>query len=352
MTTECRRLVLILLALFLSFSLLACAINAFRPKAGAPEHHLEVGFRNPNPNYAPSQGSFWRSFWMRRTFENLFSPDPIVDLPRVENDGRFLRENGSEATVTWVGHSTLLIQLEGINILTDPQWSQRASPVSFAGPKRFTEPGLRFEDLPRIDLVVISHDHYDHLDVSTVTRLAKVHRPTFFVPLGLKEWFADLDITDIIELDWWESRKFKNLVVTCVPAQHFSGRTPWTRNRTLWSGWVVAGQAKRFYFAGDTAYYEGLKEIGRRLGPFDLTAIPIGPYVPGDFMRSHHTNPEEAIQLFLDVKGERFVPIHWGTFYTPQVGDEPIRRVEAEARRLEIAPKQLLLLKHGESRPW
>ncbi len=338
-------------ALTLSVGLLGgCVTTPPKPKAGAPPHHLEVGFRNPNPQYSsPNRSSF---FWTRRLLAASVLPDPVVDLPRLDNDGTYLRANGTESTVTWVGHSTLLVQLEGVNLLTDPQWSRRASPVSFFGPKRFTEPGLRFDDLPHIDLVVISHDHYDHLDAATVTRLAEVHRPTFFVPLGLKGWFEELGITHVQEMDWWESRSFKHFTVTAVPAQHFSGRTPWTRNLTLWAGWVITGRTRRLYFAGDTGYYEGLKEIGRRLGPFDLAAIPIAPNLPGAMMRAHHTSPEEALQLFLDVGGKRFIPIHWGTFFLTEPEDEPIRRVEAEARRLDLDPRRLLLLKHGETRHW
>jgi len=137
-------------------------------------------------------------------------------------------------------------------------------------------PGLAFEDLPPIHVVLISHDHYDHLDVGTVRRLAAAHRPRFLVPLGLRAWFAELGITEVEELDWWQHREVRGLRVTAVPAQHFSGRTPWDRNRRLWAGWTVAGRAKRLYFAGDTAYWDGLREIGERLGPFDLAAIPIG----------------------------------------------------------------------------
>lgn len=289
---------------------------------------------------------------MGRLLAAAFHPSPVVDLPRTDNDGKLLRENGSGATVTWVGHSTLLIQLDGLNLLTDPHWGLRMSPVSFTGPKRHMSPALRFEDLPPIHLVVISHDHYDHLDVSTVRRLAEVHRPTFFVPLGLKAWFAGLGITEVVELDWWESRPFKNLTVTCTPAQHFSMRTPWDRNLRLWSGWVVSGKTKRLYFAGDTGYYEGLKEIGRRLGPFDLAAIPIAPYLPGDVMRPNHVNPEQALLLFQDVRGQRFVPIHWGSFHLTDPVDEPLKRVEAEARRLGVDPLRIWVLTHGETRHW
>lgn len=275
-------------------------------------------------------------------------------MPRVANDGRRLRENTTEATVTWIGHATLLIQLDGVNVLTDPQWSERASPMSFAGPRRVTAPGMGMEDLPPIQVVVISHDHYDHLDVATVRQIAATHRPRFVVPLGLRAWFADLGITDVVELDWWQTHTERGLAFTGVPAQHFSGRSLWKQNRTLWSGWVIAGRAKRLYFAGDTGYYEPyFKEIGARLGPFDLAAISIGAYAPSTIMRLTHTTPEESLRLFGDVRGDRFVPIHWGTFdLADEPLDEPPRRLEAEARRLGLGPERVWVLKHGETRSW
>jgi len=214
-------------------------------------------------------------------------------------------------------------------------------------------PGLKFDDLPPIDIVLISHDHYDHLDVATVTRLARTHRPRFLVPLGLKAWLAERGVTDVEELDWWDSRDVRGLTLSCVPAQHFSGRTPFDRNRRLWSGWTIAGRSKRLYFAGDTAYFEGLKEIGARLGPFDLAAVPIGAYLPAVIMKASHTSPEEALQVLADVRGRRFVPIHWGTF---DLADEPIeeppQRLLAEARRLGLDASRVWILKHGETRRW
>ena len=322
------------------------------PKPGAPAHHLERGFRNTSPAYVPATGWVRAKFFVSRVWATTFHPK-AASLPRVANDGRALRENRNEASVTWVGHSTLLIQLDGVNLLTDPQWSDRASPFFLAGPRRVTPPGLRFEDLPPIHLVLISHDHYDHLDVATVKRLEEAHRPLFLVPLGLKAWFADLGITRVEELDWWESRSLKGLTLTCLPAQHFSNRTFWDRNRRLWSGWAVAGRGKRFFFAGDTGYYDVFKEIGNRLGPFDLAAIPIGAYVPAAIMKSGHTTPEEALQLFEDVRGRRFVGIHWGTFdMAEEPIEEPPKRVETEARRLGLDPDRIWLLKHGETRRW
>ncbi len=330
----------------------ACgAVGAATP--GAPSHHTDGGFRNVNPAF--TRPAFWTrtAFFLRRSWEATFHPRS-VSFPRVENDGRRLRENHAEATVTWVGHSTLLIQLDGVNLLTDPQWSGRASPVSFAGPRRVTPPGLRLEDLPPIDLVLISHDHYDHLDVSTVARLAATHHPRFVVPLGLKGWLAGLGITEVDELDWWDSRTFRGLTLTCLPAQHWGARSWWDQNRRLWSGWAVTGRTKRLYFAGDTGYYKPLfEEIGRRLGPFDLAAIPIGAYIPPAIMRLTHTTPEEALLVFADVRGRHFVGIHWGTFdLTDEPLDEPPARTLAEARRRGLDPDRIWLLRHGETRGW
>ncbi len=319
---------------------------------GAPAHHRERGFANVSQSH-PTVGAWTRvTFFVSRMWAATFSPR-TANLPQVASDLGTIRANRGAVTVTWVGHSTLLVQLDGVNILTDPHWSDRASPVSFAGPRRVSAPGLRFEDLPPIHVVVISHDHYDHLDEATVKRLVAAHRPRFIVPLGLKAWFADLGITEVDELDWWGAVTLKGLTFTCVPAQHFSGRTPWDRNRRLWSGWVVAGRDKRLYFAGDTGYFDGFKGIGARLGPFDLAAIPIGAYVPQVIMKASHTTPEEALRAFADVRGERFVPIHWGTFdLAEEPLEEPPQRLIAEARRLQLDLSRIWVLKHGETRRW
>jgi len=322
------------------------------PVPGAPAHHRARGFANTGAAAAPAGAWVRLRFFVGRMLATTFAPRR-ADLPRVASDLAALRGNPGADTVTWVGHSTLLIQLDGVNVLTDPHWSERASPVSFGGPGRGMPPGLAFEDLPPIHVVLISHDHYDHLDVGTVRRLAAAHRPRFLVPLGLKAWFAELGITEVEELDWWQHREVRGLRVTAVPAQHFSGRTPWDRNRRLWAGWTVAGRAKRLYFAGDTAYWDGLREIGERLGPFDLAAIPIGAYLPEVIMKPAHTSPEEALRALGDVRGQRLVPIHWGTF---DLAEEPIaeppRRLAAEGARLGLGADRVWLLKHGETRRW
>jgi N-acyl-phosphatidylethanolamine-hydrolysing phospholipase D len=330
----------------------ACA-GAGGSASGRPAHHGADGFTNLNPAFR--RPPFWTraSFLISRIVTTTFAPR-TAHFPRVPNDGAALRDNHGEPTVTWVGHSTLLVQLDGLNILTDPQWSERASPVSFAGPRRASAPGLRFDDLPPIHLVVISHDHYDHLDVRTVRRLASRHRPRFVVPLGLRAWFLALGIEDVHELDWWQSVTMRDVTVTCLPAQHFSGRTLTTQNRSLWASWAITGSTRRFFFAGDTGYYGPLfKEIGARLGPFDLAAVPIGAYLPPTIMRFVHTTPEEALDVFADLRASRFLGIHWGTFdLAEEPLDEPPRRLLTEAYRRGLDTDHVWILSHGETRRW
>jgi len=264
-------------------------------------HHDGRRFRNLNPAFtAPSAGQRV-TFVLSRIWATTMRPrsSPLVPMP---NNGERLRNNATTPTITWIGHATLLVQLDGLNILTDPHWSNRASPVSFAGPKRLVPPGLPFELLPRIHVVLISHDHYDHLDLSTVLRLAQTHAPRFVVPLGMQRWFTDRGIGHVEEYDWWDSEKIDGAVLTCVPVQHFSGRTLWDQNRRLWCGWSIQGRQQQCFFAGDTGYHRGLfAEIAERLGPIDLAAVPIGAYLPPAIMQYVHSTPEQAVQIFSDL---------------------------------------------------
>jgi N-acyl-phosphatidylethanolamine-hydrolysing phospholipase D len=351
--TRIGRLTLAAAALVASAWLYGGCSGLGEPKPGAPPHHLERGFRNLNPDYRrPSPWVRW-PYIITRGWLSTFAPRS-ASFPLAPNDGAALQESRTDPTVTWIGHSTLLIQLDGVNLLTDPHWSERASPVAFLGPRRLAPPGLRFEDLPPIHTVLISHDHYDHLDIATVKRLAATHRPRFLTPLGYRAWFADLGIADVEELDWWESRELRDLRLTAVPVQHWTSRAPWEYNRRLWSGWVVAGRDRRLFFAGDTGYYDVLfRELGRRLGPFDLAAIPIGAYLPPAMMRLSHTTPEEALRVLQDVRGRVLLPVHWGTF---DIADEPLEeppaRLRENASRLGIAPDRLWIMRHGETRRW
>jgi N-acyl-phosphatidylethanolamine-hydrolysing phospholipase D len=311
----------------------------------APSHHVAGGFRNIAEEYSYPWLTRMRGLVRRRQA-------PWQPLASVAGDAARLRQNGHEPTVTWIGHSTFLVQLDGISILTDPHWGDMASPVRFAGPRRMTPPGMRFEDLPAIDVVVISHDHYDHLDEATVGRLARDHHPRFFVPLRVKEWLEARGVDDVVELDWWSSATFRGLTIVCTPAQHSSGRRLIDQNRRLWSSWVVRGASKRFFFAGDTGYYPGLRDIGERLGPFELTMIPIGGY--SDYRRSHpnHVNPEEAVQLFEDVRGALMVPMHWGTFdFNQEPSAEPPDRLRREAHRRGL-DERVIVLSPGQTIRW
>lgn len=339
----------VLQALFL---LVACGSVGTEPLPGRPSHHVEGGFRNPDPDFRrPSSWTRW-SFVVRRLWANSMAPRTF-DAPRVLNDGAALRASSVNPSITWIGHSTLLVQLDGVNFVTDPHWGARASPVSWGGPRRLSPPGLAFEDLPRIDVVIISHDHYDHLDLGTVERLAETHNPLFIVPLGLKKWFADNGMSRVEELDWWQELEYRGVRFVCVPAQHFSQRTLWDGNTRLWATWAVLSRERRLYFSGDTGYFAGFKEIGKRLGPFDVAAMAIGAYEPPEIMKSVHLTPEEAVQAFIDLNTRVLIGIHWGTFDLAEESlGEPPERMLAEVRHRGVEPERAWILKIGETRRW
>jgi N-acyl-phosphatidylethanolamine-hydrolysing phospholipase D len=254
-------------------------------------------------------------------------------------------------SVTWIGHSTMLVRMDGVTFLTDPIFSDRASPLSFAGPKRLVRPGVPLEELPPIDFVLLSHDHYDHTDLPSVAALAR-RGARFIVPLEMGALVREVG-GEAIELDWWQHTEIKGVRVHCVPAQHFCGRAVADDNRRLWAGWVVEGPTRRFYHAGDTGYFPGFAEIGTRLGPIDLAAIPIGAYEPPSIMHFVHVNPEEAVQAAIDLRATRVVGMHFGTFdLTDEPLDEPPRRFHAAGVRRGFAPERVWTLNIGETRRW
>ena len=309
-------------------------------------------FKNLDPAY--KRASLWaRAMSLTIGGTWLVPEKKVAALPAATPDVQALRDNRSAPTVTWVGHSTLLVQLDGVNFLTDPIWTNRTGPFGgLVGVGRYTPPGIRFEDLPRIDFVLISHDHYDHLDEPTVIRLARRDNPLFIVPLGIKAWLADRRITNAVELDWGQSVPVKGLSVVCVPAQHGSGRTMVDQGRRLWASWAVLG-SRKFYFAGDTGYHSHFKDAGDALGPFDLAALPIGSYTPREIAHVVHISPEEALQASIDLRATHFVGIHWGTFgLAREAYDEPPRRLAAEVTRRGIDPSSTWVLKPGETVAW
>ncbi|MBX3027227.1 MBL fold metallo-hydrolase [bacterium] len=268
--------------------------------------------------------------------------------PRVAVDPDAIRHNPS---ITWIGHATFLVRMDGVTFLTDPMFSARASPVSFAGPPRLVEPGVPLDALPPLDFALVSHDHYDHLDLPTITALARRGVP-IFVPLGVGPLIRDAGGT-AIELDWWDSRAAGRVRIHCVPAQHFSGRTLSDTDQRLWAGWVVEGPTRRFYHAGDTGYFSGFAEIARRIGAPDLAALPIGAYDPAAIMRFVHMNPEEAMQAAVDLQAGIAVGMHYGTFdLTDEAPDEPPRRFHAAASQRALDGVAAWTLKIGETRRW
>ncbi|HEX7788502.1 MAG TPA: MBL fold metallo-hydrolase [Methylomirabilota bacterium] len=318
----------------------------------SPAGHQGSAYKNVDPEYR--RASYWarlHSFVVGSTW--LVTERRVAALPPGTPDWDLLRNGARTPTVTWIGHSTVLVQLDGVTFLTDPNWGHRSGPFSgLVGVRRYTPPGIAFDDLPRIDFVLISHDHYDHLDEPTVRRLAARFDPLFIVPKGIKAWLADRGITHAVELDWGESVVVDGLTVVCTPAQHGGGRTAVDQGRRLWSSWVVLG-SKRFYFAGDTGYYQHFKRIGEAFGPFDLAALPIGSYTPREIAKPVHISPEEAIQASLDLHAAHFVGVHWGTFaLAREAYDEPPRRLAAEIERRHLDPAVAWVLHPGETRRW
>ncbi len=325
----------------------------------APSHHTPNGkFRNP---WGLAESRFagllkWRWNRMRHP---LPRDDGARTLHAVPSSLRSPRAGSNEIAITWVGHSTLLVQLGPLNILTDPVWSERASPWRTVGPRRLIPAALPIAELPPIDIVLLSHNHYDHLDAWTVRALAAAQSDAqWVVPLRLGGLVRSLGVRYITELDWWDERRVGDATVACTPARHFSARTPFDRNRTLWCGFAVATSAGRFFYAGDTGFHPEFARIGERFGPFVVSAIPIGAYEPRWFMQAVHVNPDDAVSAFRALhahhglaRNAAMVGIHWGTFrLTDEPVLEPPRRTREAWKRAALPEENLWVLAHGETR--
>lgn len=274
----------------------------------------------PNPGVALP--FLWRR--MRASLHSRPGAAPVVPF-----DPKALERNPA---VTWIGHAAFYVRLDGAAFLTDPVYSERASPLSFAGPKRLVPPGVPLDAIPRLDFALLSHDHYDHMDLPTVRRLAERGVP-FVVPRGVGGLVRKAGGRVAAELGWWQDARIAGVTVTCVPARHFSGRVLTDRNRRLWAGFVVAADSRRFYHAGDTALFAGFADIGHRVGPIDLACLPIGAYEPRAVMGPIHLNPEEAVRAAVDLGARGVIAMHFGTFdLSDEPLDEPPRRFLAEAR--------------------
>jgi N-acyl-phosphatidylethanolamine-hydrolysing phospholipase D len=313
-------------------------------------HHAPSGFRNVHVREKTGFLDFLKWRW-ERFGKDIPGPE-AYSFPLGKNYPEFLRSNRTLNKVTWIGHATLLLQMDGLNLVTDPQFSPRASPFRWLGPKRVAPVGLELEDLPDIDLAVISHNHYDSLDKRSIVRLVRRSsggNTMFLVPLGLRSWFFSVGIRNVVELDWRENARFRHAEIIAVPAQHWSQRG-FSRNESLWAGWVIRSKEFSFFFVGDSGYTEEFREIGRNYGPFDLAAIPIGAYEPRWFMRFYHMTPEEAVQVHLDVRAKRSIGIHWGTFMlTDEPLDEPPLKLRIAMDKRKIPESEFVVVQHGET---
>lgn len=315
-------------------------------------HHRDGWFRNNYNTDRHGIAEFMR--WMRE--KRGLWPAP-KRFPLERPDAEWLAANRTEPALTWIGHVTFLFQYGGLNVLTDPVFGERASPLSFAGPKRYMPPAMHLDQLPPVDLVLLSHNHYDHLDRAAVKRIAQRNdgRTRWLVPLKVADWFRREGIDNVVELDWWDDTAplahRGDVKAWFVPAQHFSGRGVNDRNATLWGGWVLEIDGHRLYFAGDTGYGQDFADIGAVFGGFDLSLVPIGAYEPQWFMNAVHVNPEDAVRIHRDVRSAQSVGMHWGTFIlTDEPVDEPPHRLARALADQGVDPHRFVVMRHGETR--
>jgi L-ascorbate metabolism protein UlaG (beta-lactamase superfamily) len=322
---------------------MACAHKSYP----LSDHYNGKQFFNPWQG-GPIQKS-WKDLWKwQRERPEIEEVEWIDDV----RPARPRSTNGSgDVHLTMINHATFLIQYPDLTVLTDPFFSERASPVSWAGPKRKRAPGMALTDLPPIDVILVSHNHYDHMDLPALKELVRRHDPKIYVPLGNKALLEDLGSQKIHEMDWWDfvplSLPYR---LHLVPAQHWSSRTPWDRNQALWGGFVLERAHHRLYFAGDTGYGPHFREIRERLGSMHISLIPIGAYEPRWFMKEQHTNPPEALQAHLDVESQQSFGIHWGTLKLTDEGIErPAEELAESLAQAGLDPNSFVAARNGQS---
>lgn len=256
----------------------------------------------------------------------------------------------SQTSVTWVNHSTFLIRAQGLNILTDPVWSKRTSPFSFAGPKRVQAPGLAWDKLPKIDVVTVSHNHYDHLDLDTLLDLEKRDQPLFLVALGDGGWLKKKGLKNVVEKDWWEVAEFGAAKFTFLPAQHWSARWTWDRNESLWGAWGVEVNGQKIYHAGDTGLGPHFAQTRERWGSPEIALLPIGAYEPRWFMKPMHMNPSDAVEAMELLGAKQAIGMHFGTFQlTDEAREQPVKDLAEALAKKNIPATKFPAPKFGES---
>lgn len=341
--------------LLLLFQFLTCHSSASHYDQ-RKSHHTESGFRNPDPNFIQhGMGSLLKWAVSRWTNDVSLNPEDY-SIQTKTNDGQAIKDFQGKWSVTWIGHATTLIQIDGYTILTDPIWSDRCSPFTWAGPKRYTEPGIELDDLPNIDLVLISHNHYDHMDLPTLLELQKRFSPRFYVGLGNQSFLESEGLLNVKEMDWWDEdiffkeAKSDPLKITFTPTQHFSSRSPFDQNRTLWGSFLMIGSQSKVYFAGDTGYFDGFRKISEKVGNLDLAILPVGAYEPKWFMEPVHVDPTQSVQAFIDLKANYMLPMHYNTFVlSDEPLDQPLQETIRAFEEKGLQKSRLLGIQIGES---
>ena len=316
-----------------------------------PKHHTSSGYQNhPYVETAAPKGVF---FYVRRAWDSIFVPKIPDGHKLTELESTQLLNSISSDRVTWLGHASFLIKTSGVTILTDPFLSKFASPVSWAGPKRFVDLPIPINKLPPIDIVIVSHNHYDHLDDQTVRKLENKNNIHVVVPLGLKSFFTERGYSKVTELDWGQSVSVKGIEITAESAVHDSARSTSDRNKTLWASWVIESAHKRILFVGDTAYSETIFNLlGDKYSSFDFAILPIGAYAPRELLWMSHVTPEEAVSIGIDVRAKTLIASHWGTISS--LSDEPMFeppiRFKKAGRDSGFSDENLWTMKVGETR--
>ncbi|XP_059140715.1 N-acyl-phosphatidylethanolamine-hydrolyzing phospholipase D-like [Physella acuta] len=313
-------------------------------------------FHNPWETWQEPQLSKLLKFMFMSSEANIPSKEELdKTLPVIKPDfSKFASSPTSGVRHMWVGHATSLVQLDGITLLTDPIFSDRCSPFQWLGEKRYRPTPCTVDQLPNIDCVLISHNHYDHLDYGTVLALNRRFgdKLRWYVPKGLKTWMSNTGCTNVVELSWWQEHIHSDqseIRIVSTPCQHWCKRSLNDTNKVLWTSWCVIGPKHKFYFAGDTGYCAGFKQIGKRYGPFTLSTIPIGAYNPRWFLAPQHVDPEEAVKIHMDIKSQTSVGIHWGTFrLSKEFYLEPKQKLAEEVKKLELSPSSFITVQHGD----
>ena len=326
-----------------------------------PYHHLPNGtFRNlpgsPKREYERSSANFlsllYKGLIKREMFNQKEVPDYIPKSHVIDQDKAIneFKNNQSLITITWLGHAAFLIKIGEQNILTDPYLSTTAGPLGI-GPRRYIPPGIKISDLPKIDVILISHNHYDHLDSVTLKKIKDKNKITVICPLKLSDIIVSLGFKNVIELDWHEKNKISNLEIFAIPSYHWSRRLGQKYNSTLWNGYLIKAEKTRIYFSGDTAFGSFFSDLGNQYGPFDLSIVPIGAYEPRKMMKSSHCTPEEAVQITKMVKSKNILGMHWGTIRLSAENPwEPPAKFIAAAKSNGYKDNNIWKLSIGETR--